>query len=118
MTFRIYTHAEIKSIAINQLREFAKQIGVRGPTTMTKETLENAVYERLQEIEAERSVPSELRTLKSKACVLDKSLVEAKDKDIYGPFVDKPDAKLYDSARRRYFRQRRFHLCRTAEIRR
>jgi transcription termination factor Rho len=98
MTFRIYTHAEIKSIAINQLREFAKQIGVRGPTTMTKETLENAVYERLQEIEAERSVPSELRTLKSKACVLDKSLVEAKDKDIYGPFVDKPDAKLYDFA--------------------
>lgn len=96
MAFRIYTHAEIKSIAINQLREFAKQIGVRGPTTMPKEALEKAVYKRLKEIEAERNVPSELLAPKSRVGILDKSRIEQRDRDSFGPFVEKPDAFYQD----------------------
>ena len=49
MTFKIYSMSEIRGIPIGSLREFAKEIGVKGPTTMPKEALENAVYVRLKE---------------------------------------------------------------------
>lgn len=89
MTFKIYSMSEIRGIPIGSLREFAKEIGVKGPTTMPKEALENAVYVRLKEIEESRKAPSELMHGKSRAEILDKSLVTENDREKFDPYSPK-----------------------------
>lgn len=112
MAFEVYTLAEIKAIAIGRLREFAKEIGVRGPTMLSKEALENAVYERLKEIEAQRSVPSELLAPKSRAAILNKTFIEETDRTSYGPFKDKPDGEYFEfSGRFRPYKDKDGIIC-------
>lgn len=90
MEFKIYTMAEIRAISISDLREFAKEIGVRAPTTYTKEALENAVYDRLQEIDVKRKTPAELMQPRSRAGIINKALVPEEERKKYGPFKQLP----------------------------
>lgn len=90
MEFKIYTLAEIRAISISDLREFAKEIGVRAPTMYTKEQLENAVYDRLQQIDSQRKIPSELLPPKSRAGIINKVLIPDEERSKYGPFKKQP----------------------------
>ncbi len=90
MEFKIYTMAEIRAIPISDLREFAKEIGVRAPTTYTKEALENAVFDRLQEIDSRRKTPAELMSPRARAGIINKSLVPEEERGKYGPFKQLP----------------------------
>ncbi|MCI9030901.1 MAG: hypothetical protein HFK09_00035 [Clostridia bacterium] len=90
MEFKIYTMAEIRAIPISDLREFAKEIGVRAPTTFTKEALENAVFDKLQEIDNKRKTPAELMSPHSRAGIINKALVPDDERSKYGPFKQLP----------------------------
>lgn len=107
MTFKFYSYAEIKATPIGELREFAKEIGVRAPTTLSKEALDSAVYGKIKEIEESRKVPSELIRPKAKAAILDKSAISQADREKYGPFGKKYDGEtLFDF--QGYFRPYKF----------
>lgn len=86
MEFKIYTMAEIHAVSIFELREFAKEIGVRAPTMFTKEQLENAVYEKLQQIDKQRKAPVELLSPRSRVGIINKSLIPEEERGEFGPF--------------------------------
>lgn len=86
MTFKIYSYAEIKATPIGELREFAKEIGVKAPTTLPKEALDAAVYGKIKEIEESRRVPSELIRPRGRAAIVEKSRVSEADRQNFKPF--------------------------------
>lgn len=91
MTFKIYSYAEIKATPIGELREFAKEIGVKAPTTLSKDALDSAVFGKILEIEESRKVPSDLTRPRAKAAILDKSAITPSDRENFGPFGKKYD---------------------------